>query len=59
MSRDILVIRPSKIYSGLSPLDTEMLCSRFKEPFKDLYLVIILLSENETDKTIFEIIKNE
>jgi len=59
MSKDIIVIRPAKIYCGLSPLDTEMLCSRFKEPFKDLYLVIILLSENETNKTTFEIIKNE
>ena len=59
MSKDILVIRPAKNYSYLSSEDMKMLGSRFKEPFKDLYSVIILFSENETNKTTFEIIKNE
>ena len=59
MSKDILVIRPSKKHNGLSPLDTEMFCYRFEKPFKDLYIVVVLFSENETNKTTFEIIKNE
>jgi hypothetical protein len=59
MSKDIIVIRPAKIYCDLSPEDRDGIFYRFKEHFEDLYIVVVLFSENETNKTTFEIIKNE
>ena len=59
MNKDIIVIRPAKIYCDLSPQDRDGIFYRLKELFENSHIVVILFSENETNKTTFEIIKNE
>jgi len=59
MSKDILVIRPAVTYDCLTPEETDKIVYAFKNIFKKQYITVILFKENQTDKTSFEIIKNE
>lgn len=59
MSKDIVVIRPAMEYSELLLEDKKRMSNIFKNIFKKKYLVVLLFDENETNKTTFEIIKNE
>jgi len=59
MSKDIIVIRPAEAYSELLLEDKKRMSNLLENIFKKKYIVVILFSENETNKTTFEIIKNE
>lgn len=54
MSKDILIVRLNK-----NVVDENGLEKTISEKFKNIYTVLVIIGENETDKTTFEIIKYE
>jgi hypothetical protein len=58
MVKDIIIIRPpNKLDMPLD--DRDIMYDALQRKFREVYLLIILWDENETDKTTFEIIKYE
>jgi len=58
-TKNILIIRMSKKFQDLREEEYSLLDKKIKEVFKKSYLTLIIIGENETDKTTFEIIKHE
>jgi hypothetical protein len=58
-TKNILIVRMSKKFQDLCEEEYSLIDKKIKEVFKKSYLTLIIIGENETDKTTFEIIKHE
>ena len=55
-TKDILVVRLSKQFTNIETDSFDMIAEQFEVKFKKQFVVVVLLNENETNRTDFEII---
>ena len=57
MTKDILIVRLSKVFSYIEEEEKDNISALFDKKLSNSYIVITMFNENQTDKTTFEIIK--